>query len=155
LYAGIGDTAGVAHSHNGLAIARMAVRDYVRASAHYERALALYTEVGDSKRVANTLNNMGIMHREAGSLAAALACLRKSMALYRVLGDADGESKCLFDTAEVERDLGRISRGRNGDTLLNTNQKRVKVMHRHPISGGFGTSRAAGARFQFPIRRLQ
>lgn len=125
LYASVGDTAGVAHSHNGLAIARMAVRDYVRASAHYERALALYTEIGDSKRVANTLNNIGIMHREAGDLEAALACLGKSIALYQDSGDTNGESKCLFDTAEVERDLGRIGRAMQGYRLSLEMERRM------------------------------
>lgn len=117
LYAGLGDTAGVAHSHNGLAIAHMAVRDYIRAGAHYEQSLALYTEIGDSKRVANTLNNMGIMHREAGNPEAALTCLRKSMALYRDLRDTDGESKCLFDIATAELDLGRIDSAMKGYAL--------------------------------------
>ena len=84
-----------------LASSRGAKGDYNRATALYEKALALFRELGHSKHVPLVLHNLGQVAALCGDARRGTACFAEGLALMQDLGDRRGEGLCLAGLATM------------------------------------------------------
>lgn len=81
--------------HHGSGVLAWNQGDYVAASEHYERSLAIRRDLGDEQGMAALLNNLGNLALDQSDSAAARQYLEQSLAIKRRLGDTVGISASL------------------------------------------------------------
>lgn len=86
----MGDRAGQAAAHRGLARALGTLGHTEQADAEYRRALRLFQEIGDAVGQATTHDNLSYVLGTQGQYPSALAHARQSLELYRTADRADG-----------------------------------------------------------------
>lgn len=84
--------------------------DYAIATAHCDRALALYREAGDTAGMAAVLNNLGHVARATGDHPHARSLYEHSLELRRGLRDARGMAASLNNLALVAGERDRYGR---------------------------------------------
>jgi predicted ATPase/transcriptional regulator with XRE-family HTH domain/Tfp pilus assembly protein PilF len=84
--------------------------DYPRASALFERALALCRSLDDTQGIATTLNYLASVARDQGDYRRAISLFEESLALRRALGDTRGIAASLNNLGLVARDRGEYER---------------------------------------------
>ncbi len=84
--------------------------DYPRASALFERALALCRKLDDTQGIATTLNYLASVARDQGDYRRAIDLFEESLALRRTLGDTRGIAASLNNLGLVARDRGEYER---------------------------------------------
>jgi non-specific serine/threonine protein kinase len=87
-------------------------RDWRRASALFEGALAVYRDLGDKRGLAWTLNNLGLIAYDQGEYERAVALHEESLAIHRALGAEDGAGISLYDLGNAVHAVGDTRRAR-------------------------------------------
>ena len=85
--------------HNALASLYRQQKDYDRAIAHIQKAMALREENGDSRGVAELRSNLGLIYSRKGDLHQAVAAYHDAYETFRMLGSREA-------MATVEMDIG-------------------------------------------------
>jgi tetratricopeptide (TPR) repeat protein len=91
----LGDRAGQAHAHRGLARAYGLLGRRDDARIHHEHALTLYAEVGDLAGQAFTYLNLAQIFEDHGPYPSGLANAERALDLYRAAGHRTGQARAL------------------------------------------------------------
>jgi DNA-binding SARP family transcriptional activator len=91
----LGDEAGQAHAHRGLAQAYTRSGRYDEAHQHFDQALRLSAAAGDHAGLARTYLNLGQIHERQGRHAEALEQAERALAEYRSLDHRAGQARAL------------------------------------------------------------
>lgn len=102
----LGDQAGQAHVHNGLAISLDSRRQHAAALCHAHRALELYTAAGHLTGQATAENMIGWQLCELDDYEQSLTHSRHALALCRKLGHRRGEAATLDSLGYAHHHLG-------------------------------------------------
>jgi DNA-binding SARP family transcriptional activator/tetratricopeptide (TPR) repeat protein len=91
----LGDLAGQAHAHHGLAVARLRLSSADEAAGHARRALSLFAELGDRNSEARTHLTLAAVLQQRGEHADALRHTEQALGLYRAGGNKAGAAHAL------------------------------------------------------------
>jgi tetratricopeptide (TPR) repeat protein len=106
----LGDTSAAASVLNNLGVTADDQRNYAKARALYEEALALQREVGDTQSIAIYLGNLGEVARDQGDHLAAAAYYREGLAVWATLKDRWNLTSTLDGVAMLALDRGQLDR---------------------------------------------
>jgi tetratricopeptide (TPR) repeat protein len=104
-----GDTSGVAHALNQMAVANLQRGDVDSAEALYHKTQALAEAANDAPLEAMVAQNLGIIAGMRGNLDAALGYYGQSLAGYRALGLTEYLGPVINNMAMAYSSLGRWS----------------------------------------------
>jgi tetratricopeptide (TPR) repeat protein len=93
---------GQASAYRSLGVVAQEQRDFARAGAWYQKALAIFEQQGDAHRAAGAYHQLGMIAQEQRDFARAEAWYKKALAIEEQQGDAHG-------AANTYHQLGRIA----------------------------------------------
>ena len=113
LHRAVGDRMGESKTLGNIGLAYDELGEKRKALDFYNQALSIGRAVGNRSGEAVTLANIGGLYGEIGEKQKALNLFNQALSISREIGESRVEARILYDTARINRALGRLDESRS------------------------------------------